>query len=124
MANVSDIQIDRGSIEGVIAEIRLLEGKYAVALLAVTEAVAFKMEEWAKNNKRWKDISSNAVDGLTGKAYWENAHTLVCSISHTMDYGVWLELAHEKKYAILEESIEQNKDSLLEAWSIIVGGRL
>ena len=40
----------------------------------------------------------------------------------TVDYGIWLELAHEKRFAILEEAIEQNKDELIEAYKRLVGG--
>lgn len=119
--SISDVEIDRGSIQGVISNMAEIEGKVSSALMLITETVAMKMEEWAKENAVWTDRTGNARQFLKGRAFWEDSKTLVLSMSHTMEYGVWLELAHERKYAILEQSIEQYKDELLKGWKKIVG---
>lgn len=119
--SASGITVDRGSISRMISEAVDYEGRLYDALWTVTDTAAKKMEEWAKHNAIWNDQTTNARQGLRGDAWWENAHTLVCSMSHTMEYGIWLELAKEKKYAILEQSINQHKDELIEAWKTLVG---
>lgn len=121
MADISGLEIDRGSIQAVINGLESYAGRLYDALLIVTDVVAKKMEIYAKDNARWTDQSSNARQGLRGDAYWETSKILVCSLSHTMEYGVWLELVHQRQYAILEESINKYQDELIAAWQVLVG---
>lgn len=65
-----------------------------------------KMESYAKTNRKWTDRTGNARQGLVGSTELTSEY-LMADISHQMDYGVFLELSHQKKYAILEESLEQ-----------------
>lgn len=121
MAEISGLQIDRGSIQTVINGLETYTGRLYEALLIVTDVVAKKMESYAKSNAIWEDQSGNARQGIRGDAYWESSKILVCSLSHTMEYGVWLELAHQRKYAILEESINQYQAELIAGWQVLVG---
>jgi hypothetical protein len=119
---IDGINIDRASVQGLLNNIGNVEEKIKKALLLITETVALKMEAWAKDNAEWTDRTGDARKWLKGTAHWENASELVASISHTMEYGVWLELAHDRKFAILERAIDQYKDELFKAWKTIVGG--
>lgn len=88
---------------------QLLEGlnsmaKKQVALRTYVETVAKDFESYAKENRPWTDRTSRARQGLTG--YVEStAIGYRIYIAHTVDYGIWLEMAHEKKYAILEPTV-------------------
>lgn len=117
---VSDIRIDTGSVQAIIDNLHSYEGKLHDAIWLVTDTVAKSMAKWAQDNAIWENQSGNARQGLHGDAFWENSNTIVCSLSHTMEYGVWLELAHERKYAILEKSIGQYQDELMNAWDKLV----
>jgi predicted peptidase len=77
---------------------------------AVSVVTAANMVNYAKVNKRWKCQSGHARGKLHGGAYWENPETLKTYIAHGVSYGVFLELANDGKYAILEESINKYKD--------------
>lgn len=74
----------------------------AVRIYAETQAKA--LEGHAKQNRPWTDRTGDARKRLTGyvtdipKGYRIN-------LAHGVDYGIWLELAMEKKYAILEPTI-------------------
>lgn len=66
--------------------------------------VAKDFEKYAKQNRVWTDRTSSARIRLTG--YVEKgikSYRIV--ISHGVDYGIWLELANEKRFAILEPTI-------------------
>ena len=67
-----------------------------------------KWKTTQKNNRRWTDRTTNARRGLRGRAYWQDSQNIVTAVMHSVNYGVWLELAHNKKYAILEESVRAN----------------
>ena len=77
---------------------------------AVSRVNAANMENYAKVNKTWRDITGNARAGLHGGYYWENTEVLKTFIAHSMSYGVFLELANDGNYAILEETINKHKD--------------
>lgn len=84
-------------------------------LLMLMQTAATKMERWAKQNAIWTDRTGHARQRLTGQAYWEDANIVVAAIAHQVDYGIWLELAHQRKYAILEKAIEEHKGEIEEA---------
>ena len=35
-------------------------------------------------------------------------------LAHTVDYGLWLELAHEKNYAIVEPTVQANRQKIVD----------
>lgn len=77
---------------------------------AVSAVTAANATNYAKQNKRWKDITGNARAGLHGGHFWENTEVLKLFVAHSMEYGIYLELANDRKYAILEEAINKSKD--------------
>lgn len=78
---------------------------------AVSRVIASNATNYAKKNKRWKDQTGNARAGLHGGSFWESPTILKAFVAHSMEYGIYLELAHDRKYQILEESIKQFQDS-------------
>lgn len=119
MSSGTEIKFDYSEV---IANVDKLKERLKPALTMVTETMAKKMEGWAQENARWTDRTGNARQDLTGRHYWEDAQTVVAEISHGVEYGYWLEVAHNKKYAILEDSLEANKDAIMKAWRAVVSG--
>lgn len=78
--------------------------KVLLATQMYGETVAKDFESYAKAHRPWTDRTSRARQGLTG--YTEDIPKGVeVIIAHTVDYGQYLEFAHEKKYAILEPTV-------------------
>lgn len=94
------------------------------AITMLLETAAKKMESWAKMNRTWTDRTNRARLGLTGYAYWEDKNIVSAIIAHTVSYGVFLELAHQKKYAILEKTIEEHKSEIEDSISEVLKGIL
>ncbi len=122
MPSVSGITFDSNSMSTFIADLQNTQSRLKQALTILTDVASKKMANWAKENAKWVDRTSNARQGIKGDAYWISDTVITCALSHSVDYGIWLELANEKKYAILEEAIEQNKDELISAYRTLVGG--
>lgn len=81
-----------------------LKKKVEAGLLIYGETVAKDFESYAKSNRPWTDRTGNARQRLHG--YTEKImHGIRICIAHGVDYGIFLELAHEKKYAILEPTV-------------------
>lgn len=92
-----------------------VESRLQASIKLICDTVAKKMESWAKDNAIWVNRTTNARQGLSGEAIWKDSDTIWICVAHSVDYGVWLELANERRYAILEASIEANKDELIRA---------
>lgn len=65
---------------------------------------AASMESYAKQHRPWTDRTGQARVRLRGTAS-RSGETWEIKLSHGVDYGVYLEQAHEKRYAIIEPTI-------------------
>lgn len=110
------ITVDRRSISTTLSGLDSINDKVLEALQIISKSAAAEMEAYAKANAKWQDRTGNARQKLKGDAYWLNPKTLETVIMHQMDYGVWLELAMGRKYAILEQSMQQVAPQLIEAY--------
>ena len=88
---------------------------------AVAQYIAEELEAYAKEHRRWIDRTSNARQGLKGGVYVEQ-DTVYSLVRHSMEYGVYLELSNEEKYAILQESVNQNIEKWYKAYKKIADG--
>ena len=72
---------------------------------AVGKNISAIAEVKAKSSAIWTDRTANARQGLQGNSFWELATVLKITLAHTVDYGVYLELAHDRKHQILEKTL-------------------
>lgn len=117
-SNDIDLQWDMKEFEESIA---FIQTRFQTSILILCEVAAAKMEEYAKDEAIWIDRTSNARQKLTGQAYYVTMDQVQIAVSHQMDYGIWLELAHGRDYAILETAIEENIDELLNSIKRLIG---
>lgn len=71
------------------------------AIVAAIEFHATRAEGDLRRNAPWTDRSSNARGGLfTATEHVPyRAHRII--LSHTVPYGIWLEIRHSGKYAVI-----------------------
>lgn len=82
-------------------------------MVALMQNLAGHAEGDLKTNALWTDRTSNARNGLhTGVEVGNDEIRLF--LSHGMDYGVFLELAHGGNYAIVRPTADQYKTRLRE----------
>lgn len=114
----SDIKIEWNA-EELVSNLKKLDRAFTSkeygGLLMLMQTAASKMESWSKQNAPWTDRTGHARQRLTGQAYWENSNIVVAAIAHQVDYGIWLELAHQRKYAILEKALEEHRGEIEDA---------
>lgn len=70
----------------------------AVGMLC--ETAAKNLESDAKNQAKWTDRTGAARQRLQGYSYKTKTGWRIV-LAHGVDYGIWLELAHEKRFAIV-----------------------
>ena len=96
-------KLDTGNMLKGISEMEL-KTKSALGLYA--DSVAKKMETHAKTNFTWAPRSGRAHQSLNGTWKWIGDKARV-ELSHGVEYGIWLELCNEKRYAIIKPTIDK-----------------
>lgn len=89
------------------------------AIGAYADTAAKKMEAEAKRNAPWQDRTGNARNSIQGNFGWQG-NKAVISLSGNKEYSVYLELAHEKKYAILKPTIDRNAPEVIKGYQKLV----
>lgn len=123
MATNPDIKVhwDASDLVDALKDLdRAFTSKEYGGLLMLMQTAASKMEAWAKQNAPWTDRTGAARQRLTGKAYWQDSNIVVAAIAHQVDYGIWLELAHQRKYAILEKALDEHKGEIEDAIKVLL----
>lgn len=102
-------------------EVIAFRTRFEAGVKLLADVAAVKMEEYAKNEAVWIDRTGNARQTLKGEAIWTSKSEIMLAVSHHMDYGYWLELAHGQEYAILESAIEDNVEELYRSLRTLIG---
>lgn len=81
------------------------EDKAEIAIRMYAETGAIQLQNYARENRPWTDRTGAArqrLEGTSGKSQVGYRLTL----AHGVSYGIWLELAHEKRFAIIPKTLE------------------
>lgn len=106
----------RVDYKDVLNKLSDVQTKAQAAILMYAQQGAKKMENYAKTNRPWTDRTGHARQRLVG--WVETLSTKVrIHIGHGVSYGVYLELAHEKRYAILNRTVQATSDEILKGYS-------
>lgn len=101
MADNLNIQVD---VSQVTANMEGFMERLKAGLEVMGNTVGRNMQSYARANKPWTNRTYSARNGLDFNVGWTSNDLLDISVFHTVDYGIWLELAHGEKYAILQEA--------------------
>ena len=79
-----------------------MENKFDMAVSALADQGALAMQNSAKSNARRQRLKGDSQAVSNGYRI---------RLAHGVDYGIWLELANEKRYAIIDETVRHVGDS-------------
>ncbi|NFQ84180.1 hypothetical protein FDG04_02380 [Clostridium sporogenes] len=113
-------KLEMSGLDEAMGKLKEFTPKLKAALALDAQNIAMQMEKWAKENVVWKDRTAHARLFLTSTVKWTNTNTLMVALSHQVDYGVYLELCNEGKYAILERAIQEFAPKFIDGWKKIV----
>jgi hypothetical protein len=87
---------------------RMLEygQKVQEAVHQVAEYWAPVIETSAKQNAPWTDRTGNARQGLRGFVEDLSATSVALYLTHSVEYGIYLELNYQGRYAIIMPTLE------------------
>lgn len=109
----SSFKLDASSLE---SGLNALMNRSQAATRMYAETSATKLQNYARNNAPWTDRTGQARQRLTGTAMIvANGYKL--RLAHGVNYGIWLELAHEKRFAIIQPTILANTGEIMEGFN-------
>ncbi len=98
----------------------LLESKTNAGIKAFAETGAIKMQAYAQSHAPWTDRTGDARKRLHGSAQ-NRGDVIRIQIAHGVEYGIWLELAHEKRFAIIPDTIRVvGQDEIMPAFDRLI----
>lgn len=84
-----------------------LSAKLGATILMYSATKASELQSKMKNNRPWTDRTNMAKALLNAKVSQPKKDLVRITLAHGVDYGIWLELAHNKNYAIIAPTINQ-----------------
>jgi hypothetical protein len=84
---------------------------------------AQEMEQYAKENAPWEDHTHDARNGLRGNVFYRPGVDMGIILSHTVEYGQYLETANDGRYAILKPTVEKFMPDIKTALMQAFGGK-
>jgi hypothetical protein len=82
-----------------------------ILMYAVTKASEIQAK--MKVNRRWTDRTGMAKTLLNAKVSQPNSDLVRITLMHGVEYGIWLELAHEKNYAIIAPTVREEAPRII-----------
>lgn len=81
--------------------------KLGAVLLMYAATKASEIESKMKDNRPWTDRTGMAKAMLSAKVSQPSDNIVRITLAHGVDYGIWLELANERNYAIIAPTIDE-----------------
>lgn len=88
--------------------------KLGAVILMYASTKASELEAKMKLNRPWTDRTNMAKTLLNAKVSQPNKNTVRITLAHGVEYGIWLELAHGKNYAIIAPTIREEGPRIIE----------
>lgn len=88
--------------------------KMGAAVLMYAATKASELQAKMKLNRPWTDRTGMAKATLNAKVSQPDNTTIRITLAHGVSYGIWLELAHEKNYAIVAPTIREEAPRVVE----------
>lgn len=79
-----------------------LQAGLPAAVKAVMEYNANQGQNFMRENAPWTDRTGNARQGLFARNFTRGPLAYTIVLWHSVPYGIWLELANDRKYKIIE----------------------
>lgn len=88
--------------------------KLGVVLLMYSATKASEIQAKMKVNRPWTDRTGMAKATLNAKVSQPDPNTIRITLAYGVDYGIWLELANNKNYAIIAPTINEEGPRIVE----------
>lgn len=113
MAQVNGFRLDA---QDILDRIATVSTKAEAAVGMYAENAALSLQNYAREHRTWTDRTGHARQRLTGSvARVQQGYKVI--LAHGVDYGIWLELSNEKKFAIIQPTIQVKSPEILSGFN-------
>lgn len=84
-----------------------MKTKIGATVLMFSATKASELQAKMQMNRPWTDRTGMAKALLSAKVSQPNSNVVRITLAHGVDYGIWLEFAHGKNYAIIAPTIRE-----------------
>lgn len=102
----------RMDAKGLLNGLESFGDKSEAAIRMYAETAALNLQNHARDKAPWTDRTGHARQRLRGDVLTV-ANGYKIRLAHGVDYGLWLELAHEKRFAIIQPTILANSNGIM-----------
>ena len=88
--------------------------KLGAVILMYSATKVAELQSKMKLNRPWTDRTGMAKAMLSAKVSQPSQNIVRITLAHGVSYGIWLELAHEKNYAIIAPTIREEGPRIVE----------
>lgn len=88
--------------------------KLGAVVLMYAATKASELQAKMKLNRPWTDRTNMAKVLLNAKVSQLNEDVIRIILAHGVSYGIWLELAHDKNYAIIAPTVREEGPRIVE----------
>lgn len=81
--------------------------KVGAAVLMYAATQASQMQAYMIARHKWTNRTFMAEKTLRAVVSQPDSNTVRITLSHGVQYGIWLELAHEKNFAIIQPTLNE-----------------
>lgn len=103
-------------IDVVIESLEKFKNNVEKSIDEITSSGATEMENYAKEHRPWTDRTGHAKQRLKGTVEKKNWEWDII-LSHGVDYGIYLEQAHEQRFAIIAPTIKLKSPEIMKTFS-------
>lgn len=100
-----------------LASLAKMDSKILRALLLYADTKALQLRSYMQSHRPWTDRTGEAKRRLNAEASIKDENTVRITLSHGVDYGVWLELANGQRFAIIQPTINLKSQEVKEGLS-------
>lgn len=111
------LELDTKSLETALLQ---FANEAEKAITTLCTSAALNAEGFMKTNRPWTDRTGQARQRLTGRVEHPDRENWEIVLSHGVDYGIYLEFAHEKKYAIIYPTIQLKSPEIMESFQGLI----
>ncbi len=88
--------------------------KLGAVVLMYASTKASELQAKMQMNRPWTDRTGAAKATLRARVSRPNENTIRITLAHGVPYGIWLELANEKNYAIVAPTVREEGPRIVE----------
>lgn len=88
--------------------------KLGAVILMYAATKASELQAKMKLNRPWTDRTGMAKIMLNAKVSQPSKNIIRITLAHGVEYGIWLELAHGKNYAIIAPTVREEGPRIVE----------